>query len=671
MKILASFLCLTLVPLIAQANIGDIIIKSEPEGGLSSITIEGDTTAMNWIVSPDNSQYPWIGPEYQWGLGNLKINGEKRIWSNPSVSDEKKSIFSISDELTLTVERKIKDGDLFESYTFCNNGDSIISLEEIEIHTPFNDNYPDAHNCINKRAHAHIWSAGTGAYVMALRMGNYAPHLGLMLTDGSLEGYSIKERSSKKGSSNTRGIITLNPESSRLSPGQEYTISWRLFSHDGRDDFFSKLIDYGGIRISADKYVAKIGEDIQLTAETKDSKKTSSIRVDSSGDFRVPVEWRGGITYAEIFGVSDFDKLLEKRADFILKNQVYRNPGNVRDGSILPYDNVNDQIYLNWKQPSNWSDANEGRERVGAALFLASLAGKTRDIALKDSLTIFLKKYASFLRNGLQDRNYDTWSDTDKANSRIGSDSQKRRIYNYPWIAHFYFLMYQLTNDPQYLDDGYGTMTACYRNGGYDFYAIDTPIVLSIRLLREAGKEKEAELLLAEYRKAAETYMRNGVDYPKSEVNFEQSIVAPSVNFILEMYLVTKEEKYLAAAKRLMPVVEAFGGSQPSSHLNDISIRHWDGYWFGLPRQWGDTMPHYWSCITADCFANYSLAANDASYMERAKNILKGNLSLFTEDGRGGAAFIYPQRVDGQPSHGLNPFANDQDTALMYFLKWL
>jgi len=33
-----------------------------------------------------------------------------------------------------------------------------------------------------------------------------------------------------------------------------------------------------------------------------------------------------------------------------------------------------------------------------------------------------------------------------------------------------------------------------------------------------------------------------------------------------------------------MPLLEAFAGQQPDSRLNEISIRHWDDYWFGKIR---------------------------------------------------------------------------------------
>ena len=68
--------------------------------------------------------------------------------------------------------------------------------------------------------------------------------------------------------------------------------------------------------------------------------------------------------------------------------------------------------------------------------------------------------------------------------------------------------------------------------------------------------------------------MKNGLNFPKSEVIFEQSIVAPATQFLLELYLQTKDAKYLNAAKEMLPVVENFSANQPAYRLNEIPIRH-------------------------------------------------------------------------------------------------
>ena len=47
----------------------------------------------------------------------------------------------------------------------------------------------------------------------------------------------------------------------------------------------------------------------------------------------------------------------------------------------------------------------------------------------------------------------------------------------------------------------------------------------------------------------------------------------------------------LAAAEQALGWLLAFAGPQRHVRLRHVAIRHWDGYWFGLRRQWGDTFP--------------------------------------------------------------------------------
>lgn len=89
---------------------------------------------------------------------------------------------------------------------------------------------------------------------------------------------------------------------------------------------------------------------------------------------------------------------------------------------------------------------------------------------------------------------------------------------------------------------------------------------------------KEYKKLLSDFVKTGDVFIKNGLNYPAHEVNYEQSIVAPAIQFLAQLYLVTKDNKYLDEVKRQMPVVEAFNGFQPSYHLNEVGIRHWDGH---------------------------------------------------------------------------------------------
>jgi hypothetical protein len=107
--------------------------------------------------------------------------------------------------------------------------------------------------------------------------------------------------------------------------------------------------------------------------------------------------------------------------------------------------------------------------------------------------------------------------------------------------------------------------------------------------------------------------------------------------------------------------------------MASVPIRHWDGYWFGAQRMWGDVFPHYWSVLSAAAYLAWPDGllpdAETAGLREAAYTILRANLASFAPDGSASCAFIYPSCVNGQPAHVADPLANDQDWALVYALR--
>lgn len=57
-----------------------------------------------------------------------------------------------------------------------------------------------------------------------------------------------------------------------------------------------------------------------------------------------------------------------------------------------------------------------------------------------------------------------------------------------------------------------------------------------------------------------------------------------------------------------------------------------------------------------------------ASWLRRAESVVRANLSLFTPDGRASAAHLYAWLTNGQRGARNDPWANDQDWALVYLL---
>lgn len=657
-----------------MAGAAPIKVHTNPAtGAISQINIEGDTTYMDWLVKTDGSQYSWIGDKYGWGLGYFTLEGQKHEWKRPEkVSKEGLAATYRVGDISINVNRQTKGDDLVETYTFTNKGESSANLTDVGIYTPFNDNYPGAQDCIHRRANVHIWEGDDAAYVNALRMGAYAPHLGLMVTKGQIKSYDIWERGINKANSQTRGIIALNLPDLTLQPKQSYTLQWRVFEHQGNDDFKAQLMKRGGVIALSDKYVYEVGDTIKVELLSNSPIKASAMLngkqmtidrgvayavAEQPGEAKVEYVYGDGEkTHADCLVLSGENALIDRRVDFLLTNQQMNDEADLRYGAFIVYDNDLNRLYLNDTPNCNPVDRDEGAERVGMGILLAKYCRLHPSDKLKSALT----KYADFVRNKLQTEDYVTYSSVDH--------KQRNRGYNYMWVADLYFHMYHLTGDKRYAEDGYNTLKSMYRQFGHGFYAIDIPVTNGLKALADAGMEAERADLLTDFEEAAKVMIKNGLNYPPFEVNYEQSIVAPAVQFLAEMYLATGKPEYLAEVERQLPVVEAFNGFQPSYHLNDIAIRHWDGYWFGKSEMFGDTFPHYWSAISAAAFHYYAKCTGKEEYAERARNIVRNNLCLFTEDGRGSCAYLYPNHVDGNVGKFYDAFANDQDWALSFYL---
>lgn len=651
-------------------------------GSISQLKIGGDVYGMDWLLRTYGTQYPWVKENVAWGLGYFTLTrgheSVKKEWSKPvEINHEGTEVVYREGCVSIRVSRIFTDEGLTEIYTLSNEGKEPISLYDIGIYTPFNDNYPGAEECIRARTNVQVWNGESATYVNALRMGGFAPHLGLVLTEGAIKSYEIWERGAQKGNSQYRGVLALNLPDLYLKSGDSYSVAWNLFPHNGNEDFKQNLLKQGSTLVSSDKYVYQKGETARVVMQTALPLENCTARLNGvpvpvsrmngryvvetqlmqPGEVRVDFFYGNGKqTHADLLVISSEKALLEKRVDFIRTHQQMNRQDDPRFGAYMIYDNEGDSIYLNDTPNCNPVDRDEGAERVGMGVLLAKQYRLTKNDALKESLL----KYARFLREKLQTDDYVTYSSVDQTN--------RNRGYNYMWVADFYFQMYQATGDRNFAVDGYQTLQAMFRQFGYGFYAIGIPVLVGLESLEAAGMKKEYKKLLADFKKTGDVFVQNGLNYPKFEVNYEQSIVAPAVQFLSQLYLVTKEQKYLDEVKRQIPVVEAFNGFQPSYHLNEVAVRHWDGYWFGKREMFGDTFPHYWSTVTAAVYYYYALCTDDKSYQERAENIVRNNLCLFFEDGKASCAYLYPYKIDGVKGQFYDPYANDQDWALVYYL---
>ena len=101
------------------------------------------------------------------------------------------------------------------------------------ISVPFTDRYTDAEDCMINRCNIHIWCGHNTAYINALKMGLSDNNIGLVLTKGAIDSYSILRDNgrTKDGFGCYRGQFILNTAHTELLPGEGNMLSNGSCSH--------------------------------------------------------------------------------------------------------------------------------------------------------------------------------------------------------------------------------------------------------------------------------------------------------------------------------------------------------------------------------------------------------------------------------------------------------
>lgn len=655
-------------------------------GALVALRHPRDPARMSWISGPDNA--PWQSRTAQWGLGHADLGtamlhrGRWETAEELAIDAGKRSrTVYYAGPLQVVVTRTLQGDTLVERYAFTNLGTTALPMagekNGLAIATPFNDHYTNSADVMEHRCHTHLWMGGTSSWVATLRMGGRAPHLGLVLNEGALTGYSVAGRDEITGS-NTRGTFLVHPDIVDLQPGETRVVAWTLFWHEGWEDFFARCARHSKafVRIDASRHTAFVGESVVVTVRgnslaspslawqgrTLPLRRTgerlqASFTADTTGERVLELTTPAGMRTSVVLNVvAPLDKLIAARVDFIIAHQQVNTPGDPAEGAFVVYDNETDAQVRRDKIAA--SDRNEARERIGMGVLLARWlrAQSSRNPAHVTAL----RRHVAFVSSRLQQPDGAVLD---------GIGKTRQRLYNWPWVAQLHLETARLAGDEASWQAFVRTLESYYALGGDRFYAIGLPVHDGLQALRQAGRSADHARLLALFERHGRRIVEVGVRYPESEVNYEQSIVAPAAVFLLELHRATGEQAWLEAARPHLALLELFNGRQPDHHLHEVAIRHWDGYWFGKHQLWGDTFPHYWSTITALAFHHYARSTGDAAYASRAEAIIRNNLSLFTEDGRGSAAYIYPVTVNGRRGKRADPYANDQDWALVHALQ--
>lgn len=605
-----------------------------------------DTQITSFVFSSDPWKMQWFRPDYSYA--------EVRC---PDDFVAKTSHRREGDELFTRIE-----------ITYQGKHPYLTNIGSIAISFPLQDRYEDSITCRDTRCHTHIFCGETTSYILALRMGGMAPHLGMVLTKGSLSGYSIERDLSKQ--SNDRGCFWLHPSAQEFVCGDTLVLEWKVFPHNGREDFRNKLrTEPSVILVEAEHYVVYPGEENWIQIDPPQGTKMVTvngepIEKDETGCYRycfeekclgesmLTIQADEQKTHCRLLVQERPEVLAQRRCDFIMEHQQYHGAIKELQGAYLAYDNEEKQMVC-----TSEYDFNAGRERIGMGILMARAIQKQLVSDPKKALES-LEEYREFLLRELVEE------ESGRVCNTTGKDDSFFRLYNYPWAVTFFIECYKIWKKKEDLLLACRIVLKYYEQGGSRFYPIEMPIVSLCKTLEEAGESAWFVKMKECFCHHADQIIEIGTAYPPHEVNYEQTIVEPAADIILQVYELTKDTKYLEGAERQLAVLELFHGQQPDYHLHEVAIRHWDGYWFGKRRIYGDTFPHYWSVEDGRTFYRYARLTKDPVYTKRAQHALRGVLSMFFPDGSATCAYLFPYSVNGYKTDFADPYANDQDWGL-------
>lgn len=624
------------------------------------------------------------------------------------------------------------DGDggvvMRERYVWRNVTDRPVRITALGVETPWNDRYPSAREALDHCVNAHVFAGGECAWALAEPMNGGGARLGLIVREGAVNAYSVESRNNST-LSNVRGHLAMqvtdrarNPEAFggqpviELGAGESYALAWDLGWYADDEVFLANAM--GGLRFDA--VTAPVGGRIEvrcpdssvparsidcdgdggdgrtgnmgragksdgpspgpsgpcvrpLTAglhvsapaieDDNNDGRSITLVADKPGMYRLEAtDVNGRRMRTEVLFHESLRNVIASRARYILAHQrAVDRPGNLA-GAFLPVD-TRTGLRID---AGGWSDWSDGSERIGMAVMLqrawnvgmlpADLRGDVRH-ALDD--------WSAFAREYLIDDSGAIRRGSFQPSSAFGG-----RIYDSPWMASLFCARHRMTGDAADLDMAVRIMRRANELGAERFLAIgyaETTEEL-VELLAAAGRKTDGDSLCASLLRSAEHFLTLGRDLPAHEVSYEQSMVAPLVSLLIGAWRLTGEMCYLDGVRERLPWLLSFGGPQPDARLCGVAIRHWDGYWFGMRRQYGDVFPHYWSALTAAVLARLPRELATPRTDDLAMAIMRANMANYHPDGTATCAFVFPSSVDGMPAHAADPLANDQDWHLAIWL---
>lgn len=665
-----------------------------------------------WVREINDGELNWITDTSDWG----RIRGFANVRSARELPNGVTFTYSHdSRPLCAEVTRTLTDREFIEEYHIRNEGaiDYFMRDGEFGIYFPIrcavrrayrslNDDgaavdegacAEDPHAFLRQAANAHVWCGGEIAYINAVRIDGAQRWLSVYLEQGDIRDYEIsRDVCVTNNGADYRGDVVLIPQPRHIGVGQELVLRFAIrFEECGREE--ALLAHPGHIALSADNYAAVAGEPVHLSARYNGEIKSAGVTMgeapvefaqngnvlewtdcaEQPGERTYRVSINGKRTWIRINRIEPVEEILRKRAEFIAKKQQCLDESSPLYGAYLIYDRAAESQYFDQAFP----DHNAGRERIAMAVMLALRLQRSPDPTLRRSLDA----YIPFMEKNFLDRT------TGIVYNEMGRNNDNHRLYNYPWFSVFYVEMYNLTGDDAYLQCAEKILEQYYANGGKRDDSQCIPAFELIEILRKNGQEARAERIKQLLLLHVEDILDREMVSHSLEIGYAPEMPLSAATYLAQAYVLTGDSKYLPLMMREWKSAESFIDNQPDFHMNHISLRHFDGYWFGKRMRYGDLYPQYWSSLTGEMYYWLDRALHRPELYRKACDIFRENLCVYAPDGFASASYFYPRRVETYRSDPakINRFlpvgetygkwyddwANDQDWALYFAMKRL
>ena len=672
----------------------NIKINIDDENGfIREIIAVNDPMEMNWVL--ENSDWGKLegfqNKSVEVKKDGVSIHMIKRIEALEAVMEKGKPA-----ELEALIERRVCDG-FFEDCYYIKNmseDDYFITQDTFGICFPFqclNKKELNDENKVHKACITHIWCGDEICWLYGVKLIGKAPYFMINMQEGLISDYSIRKDVSRSSSGvYYRGKIILNPGRCVLKPGEikSYRFIYKVTDTHPKEEL--KRED-GFIFASANQYTPSLGEKVIMKAEFHgadvpqvmiDGKKIQTIKCKDSvsweyiaeelGEKKFDIYAGNKHTFLKIYVIESVEKVLEKRAYFIAEKQQFLREGSKIDGAYLVYDNTEQAMYCD----NRFVDNGASRERIGMGLLVARQLQKKKD----DQLMQSLERHYQFVQRELFDEESFT------VYNRVGRDNSYHRIYNYPWFSLYFLEWFKLERRISDLVNAAKIILKYYELNGdkQDSQCIEA--VELIHVLEKNGLMDLRNQVETAFLGHADSIIERGMITSSDESGvMVHEVPNTKACYLAQAYILTGNKKYYREMEKYITVSEAFFSFQPEYHLNEISFRHTDGYWFGKKKQYGDLYPHYWSTLTGWMYYWYEKASGSTE--KRYENILRNNLCVYSENGAAANSYLYPYKIElftskpeierlTQPigkytGKRYDEWANDQDFGLYYADKLL